>query len=87
MNTTFTNTRNSTTESAVRSRAKTRGLKLQKSRSRCKEWPGHGTFHVIDRYTNMVVHGGRHDTFGLSLTECAEFIDGYQAMKKSQPHG
>jgi hypothetical protein len=62
-------------ESSVRSRAKVRGLQLQKSRSRNKNWPGYGTYRVIDPSTNTVVHGGNHDTFGASLSDCAQYID------------
>jgi hypothetical protein len=66
---------NSTTESAVRRRAKKRGLTVQKSRSRCKEWPGYATFRVIKDNTNTVSVGGGYDTFGASLQECARYID------------
>src|ERR1035438_6748502 len=67
------NRMNSTSESSVRRRAKTRGLTLQKSRSRCKEWPGYGTFRVAKNNTNTVAFGGGHDTFGASLEQCARY--------------
>jgi hypothetical protein len=66
---------NSTSESAVRHRAKKRGLTLEKSRSRQKEWPGYGTYRVIKDNTNFVAFGGAYDTFGASLEECARYID------------
>ncbi len=73
---------NSISESAVRSRATTRGLKLEKSRSRCEEWPGYGTYRVIDPFTNTVVFGGGYDTFGKSLEDCASYINSHQGTAK-----
>jgi hypothetical protein len=68
----------STTESAVRRRAKARGLKLEKSCSRQKEWPGYRTFHVADPCTNTVVFfRNSENTFGATLEECARYIDGH----------
>jgi hypothetical protein len=64
------------TESAVRSRATAKGLAIQKSRSRCQEWLGYGTYRIVDAQTNCVVHGDPAlDYFGLSLDECAEYIE------------
>jgi hypothetical protein len=75
-------TKQSLSESAIRRRAKQRGLMLQKSRSRCGQWPGYGTYRVIDPYTNAVVESGPYDTFGLSLKEAAEFIEKNDGMVK-----
>jgi hypothetical protein len=63
-----------TTESAVRRRVKARGLKFQKSRGRNKEWPRYGTYHVMNADRNEVVFGGKRNTFGASLAECAKYI-------------
>jgi hypothetical protein len=72
----------SLTEKSVRSQAKALGLKLQKSRSRNKEWPGYGTYRVIDPSSNLLVHGGNYDTFGASLADCAAYIESRRVQSR-----
>jgi hypothetical protein len=65
----------STSESAVRRRAKARGLKLQKSRSRINNHASYGTFALSNASTNKLVLGGHHGGYGASLEQCARYID------------
>ena len=61
-------------ESTIRRRAKKLGLTLQKSRSRNKQWPGYGTYRLLDASRNLVIYGGNHDTFGATLEDCANYV-------------
>ena len=66
---------NSLTETTVRCHAKKVGLKLQKSRSRNQDWPGYGTYRLMQTNNNLVVFGGNHDTYGATLADCEQFIE------------
>jgi hypothetical protein len=77
-----TNTMISTSESAVRRRAKARGMRLIKSRGRCKECRGYGTFALTGPYSNTLVVGGHLDGYGATLEECAKYIDRQPILKQ-----
>ena len=71
-------------ESTIRRRAKTRGLKLEKARTRNPENPAFGTYRIVDPIKNQVVFLGSADTFGASLEQCAEYINP-EAVDRDQP--
>ena len=73
----------STTESALRSRAKRRGLKLEKSPRRLKKWPGSEGYRILHEFSKRTVLTGCYNSFGASLAECAAFIDHYLECEKT----
>lgn len=71
---------NSLPEFTVRRRAIKVGLKLQKSRSRNQDWPGYGTYRLMQTNNNLVVFGGNNDTYGATLADCEQFIESMLAQ-------
>ena len=61
-------------DNTIRRRAKTRGLKLEKARTRDRENRAFGTYRLIEQRTNLVAFGGKHDSFGATLEKCARYI-------------
>ena len=62
----------SMTESAIRSRAKTRGYWVRKSRQRSTHGDNHGEFMLMNPYRNCIVLGER---FNASLEDISEYLD------------
>jgi hypothetical protein len=62
----------SMTESAVRSRAKTRGFRVYKSRQRSTHFNNLGKFMLVESFRNMVVLGDRFDA---SLENISGYLD------------
>ena len=71
-------------ESTIRRRAKTRGLKLEKSGTRNSQDPGYGKYRLIDPAKNLVVFGYDNNVFSATLMECAKYIHP-ETVDMSQP--
>jgi hypothetical protein len=56
-------------EARLRSKAKRKGLVLQRSRSRLAESLVYGTYHLVDRYTGNLETYGTQNGFGLNLDD------------------
>ena len=71
------NTKNtkSLNESSVRSKAVALGFKLQKSPGRNKESRNYGTYQLASFCGSIFIMGSNYNSYGLSLQECAEFVD------------
>lgn len=61
-------------ESLLRSRARTRGLRLVKSHSRTPEAYEYGLFMIVDADTNMAVAGAWPSAFTMSLEDVAAYF-------------
>lgn len=62
-------------ESKLRKRARQRGLRILKSRTRNPESPGYQTFMIVNADTRSLVYGW-DSGYGLGLAAVEEFLKG-----------